>query len=130
MRRRGGGMSADVGSVMVRLDDLSTELNDRSNELADTERQLEPVEARYEDEVGDWESGLWDECLTSDTKWPPERLRQRLAHKQIDQDLLGLHRTLTARRKRLEKRIASIKTQVDAQRSILSALKEEMSATR
>ena len=116
--------------VMQKIDDFCLELNDRSNELADCEREYEEIEGRYEDAVGDWEAGLWDECLSADQKWPPEKLRQRLASKQIDQELLGMYRALTARRKRLEKRIATIKTLVDGQRSILSALKEEMAATR
>jgi hypothetical protein len=34
------------------------------------------------------------------------------------------------RRERGIKRIGTLKTQIDAQRSLLSALKEEMSATR
>lgn len=132
----------DPGSVMTKLDDLALELDTRSKELAETERQLGTemnrttgeilpgVEARYEEALGDWEAGLWDECQMSDTKWPPEKLRQRMGHRAMDASLLGSFNALTAKRKRLEKRIGSIKVQVDAQRSILSALKEEMAASR
>jgi hypothetical protein len=116
--------------VMQKIDDLCVELNDRSNELADCERQYEIVEDNYEAMIGDWEASLWEECLSADQKWPPEKLRQRIGHKQIDQETFGMYRALTARRKRLEKRIGTIKTLVDGQRSILSALKEEMAATR
>ena len=120
----------DPGSVMVKLDTLATELDQRSKELADTERLLEPVEAEYEEKVGDWEAALWEESQLTETKWPPEKLRQRMAHRALDPKLLGSVFALIAKRKRLEKRIASLKVQVDAQRSILSALKVEMEASR
>ena len=120
----------DPGEVMAKLDTLATELDQRSKELADTERKLEPIEKKYEEEMGDWEANLWDEHTASEQKWPPEKLRLRLAHRAMDERLLGAYGAGQARRKRLEKRIASVKVQVDAQRSILSALKAEMEASR
>ena len=120
----------DPGSVMAKLDTLAAELDTRSKELAEVERQAEPAEALYEEFVGDWESSLWEECSLSDTKWPPEKLRTRMAHKAMPREILGNFNALGARRKRLEKRIGSLKVQVDAQRSILSALKAEAEASR
>lgn len=121
---------ADPASVMAKLDELASELDTRSKELAGVERALEPVETRYEAFIGEWEYSLWEEASVSDTKWPPEKLRLRLAHRAMPADLLGAVTTGQAKRKRLEKRIASIKVQVDAQRSILSALKTELEASR
>ena len=120
----------DPGSVMVRLDTLAAELDVRSKELAETERRLEPVEAQYEETLSDWETALWEESQTTDTKFPPEKLRLRMAHRAMNATLLGAFNTKQAKRKRLEKRIAAIKVQVDAQRSILSALKAEAEASR
>lgn len=115
---------------MARLDALAGELDDLSRALAETERRLEPLEAQYEEFVGDWEASLWEECSVSETKWPPEKLRLRMAHKAMDSELLGAVNAGQAKRKRLEKRIGSIKVLVDAQRSILSALKVEAEAVR
>src|ERR1700679_3072624 len=112
--------------VMSTLEALVVELDTRSKDLAETERNLEPAEARYEESVGDWAASLWNE---PDAKWPPEKLRLRMAHKAMDPQLLGAVQTGQAKRKRLEKRIGSIKVQVDAQRSILSALKAELEAS-
>ena len=115
---------------MTKLDDLALELDRRSKELAETERTLEPLEAQYEEFVGDWESSLWNESMHGDTKFPPEKLRLRMAHLAMPREILSAYTTGTAKRKRLEKRIGAVKALVDAQRSILSALKEEMAASR
>ena len=125
-------MSSDPGSVMARLDALSQELDHVSKELAKTEEEVEPIEAQYEERVTDWETALWDQCREDPEtqKWPPEKLRTRMAHKAFDAVLLAQMTALQAKRKRLEKRVGSIKVQVDAQRSILSALKTEAEATR
>ena len=120
----------DPGSVMVKLDTLAGELDLASKSLSSTEESLERVEASYEEVIGDWEANLWEESQTQEVRFPPEKLRTRMAHRAMSPELLGSYNSLTAKRKRLERRIASIKVQVDAQRSILSALKEEMAATR
>jgi predicted RNase H-like nuclease (RuvC/YqgF family) len=123
-------VSTSPAQVMVRLDALACELDGLSKALAETERALEPLEARYEEFVGDWEVSLWEEVNVSEIRWPPERLRLRMAHRAISAELLGSLNAAQAKRKRLEKRIGAIKVLVDSQRSILSALKEEMAATR
>jgi hypothetical protein len=114
---------------MTKLDELASELDTRSKELAQVERDLEPVEARYEAFIGEWEYSMWEEASVSDTKWPPERLRLRMAHRAMPSELLGAFSTGQAKRKRLERRIGSVKVMVDAQRSLLSALKVEMEAS-
>ena len=55
-------------------------------------------------------------------------MRLKLAHKAMDPGVLGRYIGLLNSRKRLEKRIGALKSAVDAQRSILSALKSELEA--
>ena len=121
-------MSAPA-EVMAKLDVLALELDTLSKSLTGTECVLEPLEAQYEEWVGDWEASLWEECSVSETKWPPEKLRSRMAHRAMDSELLGAVNAGQAKRKRLERRIASVKVVVDAQRSLLSCLKAELEAT-
>jgi hypothetical protein len=118
--------------AMDKLSMLADELDQRSRELADTERRLEPVEISYQAAVDEFEVGLWTQYEDSEfkTKLPSEAMRLKLAHKQMDPALLGRYVGLVNSRKRLEKRIGALKAAVDAQRSILSALKYEMEATR
>lgn len=118
--------------AMDRLEQLAEELDQRSLELADVERRLEPTELAYQAFVDEFEVGLWTKHEDSEgkTKLPSEAMRLKLAHKEMDPSLLGRYAGLLHSRKRLEKRIAALKVQVDAQRSILSALKTEMQASR
>lgn len=115
--------------VMTKLDNLASELDTLSKGLAETERKLEPLEAQYEEWIGDWESALWEETNVSETRWPPEKLRLRMAHRAMDAELRGSVNAEQAKRKRLEKRIGSVKIMVDAQRSLLSCLKAELEAS-
>lgn len=122
-------MSTPV-EAMDKLDQLASELDLRSRELAGVERALEPAEVSYQSFVDDFEVGLWKEYEDSEykTKLPPEPMRLKLAHKAMDPAVLGRYVGLVNSRKRLEKRIGALKTAVDAQRSILSALKSELEA--
>lgn len=117
--------------AMNKLDDLATELANRSSELADVERKLEPIEIAYQASVDDFEIGLWKTYEDSGykAKLPSEAMRLKLAHKSMDPALLGRYVGLVHSRKRLEKRIRALGITVDAQRSILSALKVEMEAS-
>jgi hypothetical protein len=117
--------------AMDKLDVLATELDMRSRELADVERKLEPTELAYQAFVDEFEVGLWTKYEDSEykTKLPPAPMRLKLAHKAMDPELLGRYVGLVNSRKRLEKRISALKAAVDAQRSILSALKVELEAT-
>ena len=118
------------GQVMETLAQLAEELDQRSLELGDVERKLEVAELTYQGFVDDFEVGLWTKYEDAGSKLPPEAMRLKLAHKAIDPTVLGRYQGLLHSRKRLEKRIGSLKCQVDAQRSILSALKLEQEAVR
>lgn len=120
---------SDAVEVMTRLGDLAAELNDLSNDLAKVERSLEPVEAEYEAFMDGYEVQLWEAHIQEDAKLPSEAMRARLGRRAMDPALLGRHTQLVSSRKRMEKRIAAIKTSVSAQQSILSALKLEAEAS-
>ena len=115
---------------MAKLDVLAAELDRRSKECADTERLLEPVEEAYERFVETYETGLWDAYEKDDAKLPPEAMRLKLARRAMPPEMLGDYSSLMHKRKRLDKRMASLKTAVSAQQSILSALKVEAEAVR
>jgi hypothetical protein len=114
-----------------RLQQLSTELGNLSATLAGVCRRLEPVDHEYDQFITDFEVALWKRFEDGDIKrLPSESMRMRLAHKEIDQALLGRREGLHMSRERLRKRISDLRLEVEAQRSILSALKMEMEATQ
>lgn len=119
---------SSVLEVMSRLDEYAVELDKRSKELAQVERELEPVEQFIEEFTDDFECALWEAHTKRDEKLPSAELRERLARKQMPAEVVTRHGRLLARRKRLEKRIRHLGDVIDAQRSILSALKAEMEA--
>ena len=116
--------------VMGDLDGYARELDTLSKELADVEDRLRPATLRYEKFMGDFEAGLWEAHVQDGDKFPREELCVRLAHRAMPPDVWGSYANLIAERKRMEKRIGSLKAIVDAKRSVLSALKTEMEATR
>jgi chromosome segregation ATPase len=116
-------------ACMEKLDGHSLELDELSKGLAETERKLEPVEKQYEAFLDDFETAAWDRHVKDDAKLPPKDMRLRLARREMPSDLLGQHSALHAKRRRIEKRIGSLKAEIDAQRSILSALKLEAEAS-
>lgn len=114
----------------VKLNALSDELGMLAGQLADVERKLEPVTVEYTKFVDDFETGLWFAHVSeAGAKLPSASMRLKLAHRSIDPDLLGRYVGYTNSRKRLIDRIRSLKAEIEAQRSILSALKVEMEAT-
>jgi hypothetical protein len=114
-----------------KLDALARELGDLAWKLADVERVLEPVEAEYTKFVDDFETGLWFQHVSEEgAKLPPAAMRLKLAQRAMDPELLGRSVALTNSRKRLQERIRSLKAEIEAQRSILSALKVELEATQ
>lgn len=121
---------SDPLTVRARLDELATELDQRSKELAETERELDPTDEAYEAFVETYECGLWDAHEKDEAKLPGAELRLKLARRAMDKKLLGRYSMLIRKRKRLEKRISSLKTMVSAQQSILSALKSELEASQ
>lgn len=114
----------------ARLDEIALELDQRSKELADVERQLEPVAISYQTFVDDYEIGLWTRHEDEGAKLPSADLRLKLAHRAMNQSVYGRYVGLTNSRKRLMARIGVLKAEVEAQRSILSALKVELEASR
>ena len=119
----------DPIDVMIKLDAQASELDRLSKDLADVERRLEPVTMAYEDFIGSFEEGLWNRHVDQGDKLPSEALRLRMAHRAMPTDLLGRYSSLIASRKRMEKRIGSLKSEISARQSILSALREEMAAS-
>jgi hypothetical protein len=116
--------------AMAELQKLSNELGTLASLLAVVNQKLEPVQVEYEQFLDDFETGLWFKHETQDAKLPSEKMRMRLAHKQMKPELLGQYRGLMDQRDRLRKAISDKKALVDAWRSMLSALKVEMEASR
>jgi hypothetical protein len=121
---------SDVLTARTRLSELANDLGDLSGMLARVSRDLEPVEEQYRAFVDDFEVGLLLRSEDEDGyKLPSESLRIKLAHRKMDPALLGRYMGLTKSRERLQQRIRDLKAEIEAQRSILSALKVEMEAT-
>lgn len=114
----------------VKLTDLANELGTLAGQLADVERKLEPVENEYVQFIDNFETGLWAAHVgDKGAKLPSAEMRLKLARQAMDPDLLGKYVGYTNSRKRLIERIRALKVEIEAQRSILSALKVEMEAT-
>jgi hypothetical protein len=122
---------ATVAQATGVLDEKARELDDLSKKLGKVELELESAEEAYQKFVDDFELGLWRQHVDHGAKLPPtEKLRLKLAHEAMDPVVLGRYIGLKNRRDRIEKRIKSLGKTVDAQRSILSALKTELEASR
>jgi hypothetical protein len=119
-----------VADCIAKLREAADELDELSRDLHRIEREREPVEREYQAFVDDFEVGLWMKHQDEGAKLPAEKLRVKLAEKAMEPALLGRYTGLVMARKRAEKRIRDLRASVDAQRSILSALKTEMEATR
>lgn len=116
--------------AMQRLDGLAFELGDLSQRLADVERRLEPVSEEYQKFVDDHDIGMYQRSIDeTGFKLPSAEMRLKLANRSMPLELYGQYTALIHSRARLIKRISDIKVQVDAQRSILSAMKSELEAT-
>lgn len=83
------------------------------------------LEKRYQDFIDEHEIGQWLKAQEAGTKLPSEALRIKLARKEMDADLLTRRDVLQRKRGRLKERISQVKEIIEADRSILSALKEE-----
>jgi hypothetical protein len=117
---------SDAITCMNRLDAFAVELDTLSKALAETERRLEPLECGYEEFLGEYEIWLVEQAQEKGEKPPAERLRERMALKAMPREILGPYLALSAKRRRMEKRISAIKAGIEAQRSLLSAYKLEV----
>ncbi len=112
-----------------KLHEYATELDQLSKSLAKVEREIEPLDEQYSKALEDAEAGMWQRSQEDNEKLPSEAMRGILARRSMDQQLLGRRSQLLASRKRMEQRIRDLKALVEAQRSIVSALKMEMEAS-
>lgn len=110
--------------VAATLDAMSREMDQLSAGLAHVARELEPVEKQYTDFVDAFEIGLWQRHVDEDAKLPSEKMRRQLAHRALDPVLYGRYFALVHSRDRMIKRISALKKSIEAQRSLLSAMKE------
>jgi predicted nucleic acid-binding Zn-ribbon protein len=118
---------SSVVAVTAKLDQMAAELDDLSKKLTLVERKLEPVEQVVTEYEDDYEAAWWERQKAGE-KLPPQPIREALCRTSMPEKLRGEHAALLASRKRLMQRIKHIGEGVDAQRSILSALKAEMEA--
>jgi hypothetical protein len=107
----------------------SRELDDLSKALMNSEKELAPIERELEIFVSDFQVAMWDECREAGERLPAAEIRQALAHRAFDRDRYNRYLALKAARARARQRIGDLKGIVDAQRSILSALKTELEAS-
>lgn len=130
------GSDVSVGSALRNLDRISRDIGAKASELHEVNMEIEPLEAWWEEYLGDFEAAL----LASDRRMPSEKTRDRQCRRQLlrDETPLGqgtyadharYYFQLQAKRARLKERIANLKAEADAQRSVLSALKVELEAT-
>jgi hypothetical protein len=112
--------------AMQRLDAKTWEIGQIADALADIERKLEPVEVEYQAFVDNHEIGLYQRSIEEDGfRLPSESLRAKLANRAMDPELFGKRTALRNGRDRAQERIKTLRVEIDALRSILSALKEE-----
>lgn len=120
----------DATSECNKLTELATELDTLSKKLGSLLAQLEPVQAEYDHWMAGVETRLWKRHLDTGEKLPSEKLRTQIAVLEMPRELSERHAQLSAESRRTKERISALKQLVDAHRSILSALKLEMEATR
>ncbi|MDE2103212.1 MAG: hypothetical protein KGL39_38555 [Patescibacteria group bacterium] len=125
-------MTVTPQEALQQLEDARDELGKLSDALYQISVQLdgkdnEPgVEQQYQDFVDEHETGQWLKAQDDDgPKLPSEALRLKLARRDMDPVLLARHDLLIRKRKRVQQRISDVSKIIEANRSILSALKEE-----
>lgn len=116
--------------VLQRLDGHALELGRLSAALLKVNRALAEADRDYTSFVDDFETGLWLKTEESGKRLPSAELRVKLARKAMAPELLGHHDGLVMQRDRIRQRIGDLKVIVEAERSVLSALKVEMEASR
>jgi len=124
-------MTVTSQEAMDRLDGISREMGALSGALHKVSQLLEEADKPYSEFVDVFEVGLWLKCQEDDgPRWPSEAMRVKLARREMPAELLGRRDGLVRKRDRIKQRIADLKAMADADRSILSALKVEIEATR
>lgn len=107
----------------------SHELDNLSKNLMNAEVELAPIERELEMFVDDFQVALYEEYREKGERLPASEVRLALAHRAFDRDRYNRYLALKAARVRARQRISDLKGIVDAQRSILSALKTEVEAS-
>lgn len=120
---------ADPLEALNRLDALARELDAVSRSLAEVEKKLEPAEALHDDFAEEFLVHLHEEALANNQRLPRQEVCDALARRQMPTEIRKEYDHLLALRRRGERRLSALKSSVDAQRSILSALKTELEAT-
>lgn len=118
-----------IQEASARLIDAADELDRKSKELLGIETELQDLEPRYEDALETFIADLWDLSIRDGSKFPPQDVRNAMAHKAMDPTLRLGYRTLIRRRQKAKSRLSDLREIVAAQRSIVSAAKTEMEAT-
>jgi hypothetical protein len=114
--------------AIAKLEEYAAELDLRSSELHDTQRAVDQWEPKFEEFIRDFEVAMYEEALAKQTRLPSESLRRQLALKAMPSGFREQYEAAVRKRDRLRKRIADLKSAVDAQRSVLSAEKVAMEA--
>jgi hypothetical protein len=116
----------DAAEILI---SSSAELDNLSKALMNAELELAPLERELEVFVSDFHVALWEEYRDKGERPPASEVRIALAHRAFDRDKYNRYLALKAARGRAKQRISDLKGVVDAQRSILSALKIEVEAS-
>lgn len=121
---------ADVGSVTGLLGQYAEELDRLSKEKAKVEAELERPAAEYDARYDAFVARLWARYEAGEIRsFPGEDVRRALARQEMDPEMLVRRDRLVAARGRKMRRVADLGAIIDAQRSVLSALKLEVDAT-
>lgn len=122
---------ADVLAAMADLDRVVAELDADSRSLAEAQDELEPVQRAYRDFIEHHTCVLYDQATTNGKRLPGDKdLREMLARRAMDPHIRGQHDVLVHRREKLQDRIRDLRAEADAYRSLLSAARTEVEATR
>jgi hypothetical protein len=125
-----GGLVSTPLEAREKLEDYGRQLDTLSRSQQDVADAFEIVDTEYQRFVDDFEIGLYLKSEEKDgPKLPSEAMRLKLARHNMPAEILGRRDALLRQQAKAEKRIGHLKALVDAQRSILSALKSELEAS-
>ena len=120
---------SDLIDSSRRLIAATTELDQISKALIEVEKEIEWQEPQIEDAIEEYLVALADQCEDEDKRLPPEDVRKARAGRSVNAELRMNYRRNIAVRRRCKSRLADLREIVAAHRSIVSAAKEELSAT-